>query len=61
MKWKDNSENGELRKLVGAFENQWRDEKREIDFKLEGLENEIKQLDIGIGKISDQSNVKTQD
>ena len=35
------SENRELRKLAGAWENQWRDEKREIHLKLK-LENNIK-------------------
>ena len=35
------SENRELRKLAGAWENQWRGEKREIHLKLK-LENNIK-------------------
>ena len=55
------SENRELRKLVAAWENQWRDEKRDIHLKLEELENKIKQLDIDTRKISDQRNVKIQD
>jgi len=37
--------NMKLRKLVGVWENQWRDEKKEIHLKLEELENKIKQLD----------------
>ena len=55
------SENRELRKLVVAWENQWRDEKREIHLKLEELENKIKPLDVDTGKILDQKNVKIQD
>ena len=55
------SENRELRKLVRAWENQWRDKKREIHLKLEELENKIKNLDIDTWKISEQSNVEIQD
>ena len=50
------SENGELRKLVGARENQWRDEKRKIHLKWEELKNKIKKLDIDNKKISEQGN-----
>ena len=55
------SEYRELRKLVGAWDNQRRNEKREIRLKLEELENKIKQLDIDTGKISDWRSVKIQD
>ena len=55
------SENMELRKSVGAWENQWWVEKREIHLKLEELEKNIKQLDIDTRKISDQRNVEIQD
>ena len=37
------SKYSELRKLIGAWENQWQDEKREIHLKLKELENKIKQ------------------
>ena len=51
----------EWRKLVGAWENQRCDEKREIHLKLKELANTIKQSDIDTREISDQMNVKTQD
>ena len=48
------SENRKLRKLVGAWKNQRRDEKRGIHLKLGELKNKIKQLDIDTRKNSDQ-------
>ena len=55
------SENRGLRKLVGAWENQWWDEKRVIHLKLEELDNKIKQLNIDSRKITEQGNVKIKD